>query len=242
MEVRWLLYIVFIRVLIIYALIILSLRLMGKRQIGQLQPSELVVTILVSNIATMAIEDSNVPLIGGIIPILTLVSFDVLISAMTLRYKKMRRIVSGTPRVIIRDGKIDQKQLKELRFTIDDMMEELRGKDIFDVRDVAFAIVETTGSLSVYPKFTAQPATAGMLNLQAPPGADAPPVVLIAAGVVIDSALGYCNLKYEWLEKTITDNGYTTQDIFLMTCNRQADYLIVPKAQLKLKDRKEDAS
>lgn len=102
MEVRWLLYIVFIRVLIIYALIILSLRLMGKRQIGQLQPSELVVTILVSNIATMAIEDSNVPLIGGIIPILTLVSFDVLISAMTLRYKKMRRIVSGTPRVIIR--------------------------------------------------------------------------------------------------------------------------------------------
>ena len=241
MEVRWLLYIVFIRVLIIYALIILSLRLMGKRQIGQLQPSELVVTILVSNIATMAIEDSNVPLIGGIIPILTLVSFDVLISAMTLRYKKMRRIVSGTPRVIIRDGKIDQK-LKELRFTIDDMMEELRGKDIFDVRDVAFAIVETTGSLSVYPKFTAQPATAGMLNLQAPPGADAPPVVLIADGVVIDSALGYCNLKYEWLEKTITDNGYTTQDIFLMTCNRQADYLIVPKAQLKLKDRKEDAS
>lgn len=130
MEVRWLLYIVFIRVLIIYALIILSLRLMGKRQIGQVQPSELVVTILVSNIATMAIEDSNVPLIGGIIPILTLVSFDVLISAMTLRYKKMRRIVSGTPRVIIRDGKIDQKQLKELRFTIDDMMEELRGKDI----------------------------------------------------------------------------------------------------------------
>ena len=242
MEVRWLLYIVFIRVLIIYALIILSLRLMGKRQIGQLQPSELVVTILVSNIATMAIEDSNVPLIGGIIPILTLVSFDVLISAMTLRYKKMRRIVSGTPRVIIRDGKIDQKQLKELRFTIDDMMEELRGKDIFDVRDVAFAIVETTGSLSVYPKFTAQPATAGMLNLQAPTGADAPPVVLIADGVVIDSALGYCNLKYEWLEKTITDNGYTTQDIFLMTCNRQADYLIVPKAQLKLKDRKEDAS
>ena len=242
MEVRWLLYIVFIRVLIIYALIILSLRLMGKRQIGQLQPSELVVTILVSNIATMAIEDSNVPLIGGIIPILTLVSFDVLISAMTLRYKKMRRIVSGTPRVIIRDGKIDQKQLKELRFTIDDMMEELRGKYIFDVRDVAFASVETTGSLSVYPKFTAQPATAGMLNLQAPPGADAPPVVLIADGVVIDSALGYCNLKYEWLEKTITDNGYTTQDIFLMTCNRQADYLIVPKAQLKLKDRKEDAS
>ena len=214
--------IVFFRVLLIYALIIVSLRLMGKRQIGQLQPSELVVTILVSNIATMAIEDNNVPLVSGIIPILTLVSFDVIISALTLRYKKMRRLVSGTPRVIIRDGKIDQQQLKELRFTIDDMMEELRGKDIFDIRDVAFAIVETTGTLSVYPKFQAQPVTAEMLKLKPSPGDDAPPVV-------IDSALDYCNLRYEWLEKTVTDHHYVINDIFLMTCNRQADYLIVPK-------------
>ena len=235
-------FISFIRTIILYLVIVLTLRVLGKRQVGELEPSELVLALLIADLAAVPMQDFGIPLLTGIIPILTLVSFDVLISAMTLRYKKMRRIVSGTPRVIIRDGKIDQKQLKELRFTIDDMMEELRGKDIFDVRDVAFAIVETTGSLSVYPKFTAQPATAGMLNLQAPPGADAPPVVLIADGVVIDSALGYCNLKYEWLEKTITDNGYTTQDIFLMTCNRQADYLIVPKAQLKLKDRKEDAS
>ena len=222
-------FIVFFRVLLVYILIIASLRLMGKRQIGQLQPSELVVTILVSNIATMAIEDTNVPLIGGIIPILTLVCFDVIISALTLRFKKMRRIVSGTPRIIIRDGKIDQKQLKELRFTIDDMMEQLRGNNIFDIRDVAFAIVETTGDLSVYPKFDAQPVTAKMLNLRPSPGADAPPVVLIADGVVIDSALSYCNLRYEWLEKTVTDHHYTIGDIFLMTCNRQADYLIVPK-------------
>lgn len=227
--------IVFIRVLLVYALIICCLRLMGKRQIGQLQPSELVVTILVSNIATMAIEDANVPLLSGIIPILTLVSFDVIISALTLKFKKVRRIVSGTPRVIIRDGKIDQKQLKELRFTIDDMMEQLRGNNIFDIRDVSFAIVETTGQLSVYPKFEAQPVTAEMLNLQPSPGADAPPVVLIADGVVIDSALKYCNLKYEWLEKTVTDNQYTMNDIFLMTCNRQADYLIIPK-ELKKKE------
>ena len=234
--------IVFFRVLLIYLLITACLRLMGKRQLGQLQPAELVVTILVSNIATMAIEDANVPLLSGVVPILALVCFDVLVSALALRSKRVRELVSGSPRIIIRDGQIDQHQLRELRFTIDDMMEQLRAKDVFDIRQVAFAIVETTGAFSVYLKPEAQPATAGMLNLQAPPGADAPPVVLIADGVVIDSALGYCNLKYEWLEKTITDNGYTTQDIFLMTCNRQADYLIVPKAQLKLKDRKEDAS
>lgn len=225
-------FILFLRVLIVYALIIISLRIMGKRQIGQLQPAELVVTILVSNIATMAIEDTNVPLIGGIIPILTLVSFDVIISALSLKFKKVRRVISGTPRVIIRDGKIDQDELRELRFTIDDMMEELRGKDIFDIRDVAFAIVETTGSLSVYPTFEAQAATAKMLELTPSPGASVPPVVLVADGVVIDSALTYCNLKYEWLEKTVTDNNYTIHDIFLMTCNRQADYLIVPKIKV----------
>ena len=119
-------FIVFFRVLIVYIIIIAGLRLMGKRQLGQLQPSELVVTIMVSNIATMSIEDSNVPLMGGVIPILTLVIFDVIVSALTLKSKAARRIISGTPRVIIRDGKIDQQELKELRFTIDDMMEQDR--------------------------------------------------------------------------------------------------------------------
>lgn len=230
-------FIVFFRVLLVYALIIASLRLMGKRQLGQLQPSELVVTILVSNIATMAIEDVNVPLIGGFIPILTLVAFDVIISTVTLKLRAARRIVSGTPRVIIRDGKIDQNELRELRFTIDDMMEQLRGNNIFDIRDVAFAIVETTGSLSVYQKFDAQPVTAKMLNLQPQPGDSVPPVVIISDGAVIDSGLLYCNLKYEWLEKTVTENGYNTKDIFLMTCNRQADYLIVPVEKVPQKRR-----
>ncbi len=224
-------YIVFFRVLLVYALVIASLRLMGKRQLGQLQPSELVVTILVSNIATMSIEDVNVPLLGGIIPILTLVSFDVVLSALSLKFKAARRLISGTPRVIIRDGKVDQQELKELRFSIDDMMEQLRGNNIFDIRDVAFAIVETTGQLSVYPKFDAQPLTAGMIGLSGTAADDAPPVVIISDGVVIDSGLQYCNLRYEWLEKTVTENGYCTKDIFLMTCNRSADYLIVPVQQ-----------
>lgn len=220
--------IIFIRVLLIYALIIASLRLMGKRQLGQLQPSELVVTILVSDIATMAIQDINVPLINGVVPILTLVSFDVFISLLSLKFKGVRRIVSGTPRVVIRDGELDQKELRELRFTIDDLMEQLRGNDIFDIRDVAFAIVETTGKLSVYQKFDAQTVTPKMLGLQGQPCDSAPPVVLISDGVVIDSGLKYCNLTYKWLEKTVTENGYTCKDIFLMICNRQADYKIIP--------------
>lgn len=220
--------IVFIRILLIYLLIVFSLRLMGKRQIGQLQPSELVVTILVSNIATMAIEDANVPLFAGIVPILTLISFDIIISALMMKFAGLRKMISGTPRMIIRDGIIDQNQLKELRFTIDDMMEQLRTANIFDPKDVAFAIVETNGSLSVYPKYMAQPVTPQVLHLENQPAKDAPPVVLISDGVLIPQGLQFCNLKQQWLDKVLAQSGYTVKDVFLMTCNRQADYQIVP--------------
>lgn len=221
--------IVFFRVFLIYLLIIFSLRLMGKRQIGQLQPSELVVTILVSNIATMSIEDTNVPLIGGIVPILSLVSFDVIISAISLKSKRARRIISGTPRVLIRDGKIDQAEMYELRFTIDDVMSQLRSNNIFDIQDVAFAIVETTGVLSVYQKYDARPLTPKDLDLPKPSAPDAPPVVMISDGAIIDSAFSYCNLRKEWLSKILKEKKLSVSDIFLMTCDRQAQYFIIRK-------------
>lgn len=219
--------ITFFRMILIYLLIIFSLRLMGKRQLGQLQPSELVVTILVSNIATMSIEDTNVPLLAGIVPVLTLVGFDVLLSALSLKSKSARRILSGTPRVIIRDGKLVQSQMRVLRFSIDDVMAQLRTNNIFDINDVAFAIVETTGALSVYPKFQAQPLTPKVMQIPTPPGADAPPVVIISDGIVIDSGLRYCNLQPEWMQKTLKEKGITEKQIFLMTCDRQANYTIV---------------
>lgn len=221
--------ITFIRMLLIYLLIVASLRLMGKRQLGQLQPSELVVTILVSNIATMSIEDANVPLLAGIIPIVTLVCFDVLLSALSLKSKKARRILSGTPRVLIRDGKLMQAQMRELRFTIDDIMAQLRTNNIFDINDVSFAIVETTGALTVFPKYEAQPLTPKAMNIPTPPGADAPPVVIVSDGAVIDSGLRYCNLKPEWLSKIMKQENTQIRDIFLMTCDRQASYTIVPR-------------
>lgn len=230
--------IVFIRVLLVYSLIIASLRLMGKRQLGELQPSELVVTILVSNIATMSIEDTNVPLLGGIIPILSLVCFDVIVSAITLKFKTARRIISGSPRIIIRDGVIDQEELHELRFTIDDMMEQLRGSNIFDLRDVAFAIVETTGQLSVYQKYSARNVTADMIGIKDDPKENDPPVVIISDGMVSHSALSHCKLSHDWLEQTLSENGYKTDDIFIMTCNRNADYYIVPAERKNKKNKK----
>lgn len=220
---------IFIKTIILYALIVFGLRIMGKRQLGELQPSEFVVTILVSNIATLPIEDVDIPLLAGILPILTLVCFEVMMSTLSLKSRRARKIISGSPKIVIRDGAIDQKQLKELRFSIDDLMEELRQNSVFDITDVAFAIVETTGKLSVYQKFEARNVTSKMLNLPSAGEETAPPMVVISDGVLIPGSLEYCNLRPEWLQKTLKEKNLAQKEVFLMTCNRQADFHLVKK-------------
>lgn len=221
--------ILLIRTVIVYVVVVFSLRIMGKRQLGELQPSELVVTILVSNLATLSIEDTNVPLLGSILPIFMLVICEVLVSVIIMKSSVMRKFISGNPRIVIRDGKIDQKELRNLRWTLDDLMEQLRGIDIFDVNEVSFAIVETSGNLSAYLKYRAQPVTANMLDLPVPGEADFPPQVIISDGNLVEDALRFCNLRPEWLEKTLADNRVKMENVFLMTCNRKAEYHIVMK-------------
>ena len=117
----------FLRTMILYIVIVVAVRIMGKRQLGELSPTELVITILISNIATLPIEDTNIPLTAGLVSIFTLVACEVLVSGILLKSPKMRKIVSGSPRVLIRDGVIDQKQLSDLRLSIDDLTAQLRG-------------------------------------------------------------------------------------------------------------------
>ena len=160
--------IVFIRGIILYILVISSVRLMGKRQIGELSPSELVITILISNIATLAMEDVSVPLFTGIIPIMTLVCLDVLVSYICMKSRRIRHTISGKPKIVISNGVIDQKELKTLRYTVDDLMSSLRTQGIFDITQVQYAVVETNGVISALlkadylpltPKTAAQPET-----------------------------------------------------------------------------------
>ncbi len=141
--------VILIRSVILYVLVIFAVRLMGKRQLGELQPSELVITILVSNIATLPIEDVNIPIIVGVTPILSLVCFEVMVSWINLRLPELRRLISGSPKIIIRNGCIERDIMRELRFSVDDLLMALRSKDIFDIGEVQYAIVETTGSVSV---------------------------------------------------------------------------------------------
>ena len=223
-------FVVAIRTLILYIVIIFGMRLMGKRQIGQLQPNELVVTILISNIATWPIEESSVPIAIGIMPILLFVCFEVIMSFVTLKSPRFRRLVSGSPIIVIENGRILQDKLEALRFSVDDLMEELRGLQIFDVREVQFAIVETGGTLSVYQKFEKRPVTPEVLKIQ---GSDCVPMVAISDGRVITSSLKSCNLTELWLDNTLTKCGYVREEVFLMTCDASADYFIVPKEKRK---------
>lgn len=221
--------IIVIRTIFLYALIVFGLRIMGKRQLGELQPSEFVSTIIISNIATLPIEDVNIPFATGVMPILTLIAFEIFMSILTLKSEKARKIISGTPRTIIRDGIIDQEELRNLRFSIDDLMAQLRFSGIFDIRDVAFAIVETTGKMSVYQRFQARNVTAQMLELPIKTSDNAPPTVIISDGIINYNSLAYCNLSEVWLNKILAEHKSKKSDVFLMTCDRSADFHIVLK-------------
>ena len=151
--------VILIRSLILYVLVIFAVRLMGKRQLGELQPSELVITILVSNIATLPIEDVNIPVLVGITPIFAMVCFEVTVSWLCLRFPTVRRFISGSPKIVIRGGRIDRQAMADLRFSVDDLMMALRGSEVFDLAEVQYAIVETTGSMSVMRKPSADTPT-----------------------------------------------------------------------------------
>lgn len=221
--------IILLRTIVLYVVIVFALRVMGKRQLGELQPSELVVTILVSNIATLSIEDANVPLLGSILPIFTLVACEVAASVISLKSNRMRKFITGNPLIIIRDGVIDQKVMKDLRWSIDDLMEQLRGYSVFDVGEINCAIVETSGSLSIYKKFESREATAGMMNLDIGNGCESPPMTIISDGQLVADALRFCNLKPEWVEKTLSEKNLAVSDVFFMSCNRRGQYYIAER-------------
>lgn len=221
--------ITFIRSLILYILVIFSVRLMGKRQIGELQPTELVITILISNIATLPMEDLDTPLIIGAVPILSLVCFDVLFSWATLKSKRLRKAMSGSPKIIIKDGKIDQQVMKDLRFSIDDLMTALRINDIFDASEVQFAIVETTGDISIYERFESQNVTNGDMGIKGE--SKNPPDIIISDGVLIQSGLDSSGMNRKWLDKILSKKKIEIGDVFLLTSDDKGNYNLVERAK-----------
>ncbi len=218
---------VFFRGIFLYFLIILAVRLMGKRQIGELAPSELVITILISNIATLAMEDISVPLFTGIVPILTLVCLDVLASYVSLKSRRIRHAVSGKPKVVISNGVIDQKTLRALRYTVDDLMSALRTQGIFDISEVQYAVVETTGAVSALLKAENLPLTPKTAASPDPP-AD-PPQAIISDGDFIDSAGRRLHIGKADILKKLKRKHLEIGDVFLCTVDSDGRVVIVEK-------------
>ena len=219
--------IVMIRAILLYILIIFCMRFMGKRQIGELQPGELVITMMISNMAILPIEDTNIPMLAGAVPILILVCFEIILSVFTLRWKKLRKFISGSPVVIIENGVLKQQELKKLRFSIDDLMEGLRSKDIFNVSEVLYALVETNGKISVVKKGASQTITANMLNLEVQE--EIPPTIVISDGILVKENIEKYHIDPNWINEILKKKHLSQKDVFIMTTTPQQSYQIIRK-------------
>jgi len=223
--------VILIRACILYVVITFSLRLMGKRQLGELQPSELVVTILISNIASIPVEDASVPMLMGIVPIFTLVCLDVIVSAIMLRSARFRRFIIGSPRIIISGGVIQQQEMKRLRYTVDDLIEAMREQQIFDISEVYYAIVETTGKIHFLQKTDYQSATRADVDKGG--STTDPPSVIIRDGIQDTEQLGMLGLGQGWLQQKLRENNVGMKDVFLMTADKNGSATLIKRERSK---------
>ena len=216
-----------VRTVLIYLCVLFAMRLMGKRQLGELQPEELVSTILISNLASISIESEEVPVTASLIPLFLIAALELLGSILSFRSQRFFNLMSGRPKTVILDGQIDQNALRTLRLTTADLMEALRGKDVFDPRDVSYAVVETNGSLSVALRPEREPVTLSDLALKVQHGQATIPFVL--DGQVLDDNLHWCGKDHAWLERTAQANTMLVEEILLLIGNDTEDYFLLKK-------------
>ena len=219
----------FTRTLILYFLIMLGLRLMGKRQIAELEPSELVLTMMISDLASVPMQDFGIPLLAGVIPILTLMALSLLLSHLFLQNLKFRELVCGTPSILIRNGQLQQDAMRKIRYTLDELLEELRGQGYLKIQDVKYAVLENSGQLSVFPWPAQQPPTAAQLNLEQEDDTTLP-VILINDGRILEKNLHSCGRDLNWLQKVLSEESISSpQQVFLFTLDEQGNTYCVEK-------------
>lgn len=210
--------IIFVRTLILYILIVVVLRLMGKRQIGQLQPSELVVALVIADLAAVPMAEVGIPLINGIIPIITLFIMEELLSYLSLKSVRMRGMISGKPSILIERGIIMEKELERLRYNLNDLLEQLRLKNFSNVEDVNYAILETSGQLSVIPKEEKKPVTLKDMNIKTQ--TQYLSVTVIIDGRIISDNLYKIGLSNNWLTNELKKNKIkSARDVFFAYLN-----------------------
>lgn len=215
------------RTILIYLCVLFAMRLMGKRQLGELQPEEFVSTMLISNLASISIESEEVPITASLIPLFLIALLELLGSVLSFHSQRFSNLMSGRPKTVIQDGQIDQQALRMLRLTAADLLEALRGKDIYDPRDVSYAIVETNGSLSVARKPSKETVTLSDLGVAVQRAQATIPFVV--DGQVLNDNLRFCGKDSDWLEHTAAANTLMISEILLLVGNDTEDYFLLRK-------------
>jgi uncharacterized membrane protein YcaP (DUF421 family) len=217
----------FLRTMFLYLILIASVRLMGKRQVGQMEPSEFVVTMLVANLASIPMQDEGIPLFSGLVPILTVLGAELVLSVACMGSIRLRRMFCGKPVILIENGRILQDNLRRTRITLDELTGHLRLKDVLDLRTVQFAILETNGDLSVFLYPAERPATAREAKVEVQK--QALPVTIIDDGKLIKKNLPVAKKDEKWVQKVLKSHHSTLKDTFLLTVDNKDTILWLPK-------------
>lgn len=208
----------YVRTIVLYLALILTIRLMGKRQIGEMEPAEFVVTMLIANLASIPMQDAGIPLLSGLVPIITVLGVQLLLAVASLRWMGVRRLLCGKPVMLIGEGKILLHNLKRARITLDELTEHLREKDVLDLSQVQYAILETNGKVSVfsYPQYA--PANAKEAGVSVP--SQSIPVTLISDGKLLEKNLPIAERDRAWVEDLLCREGCTPEDVLLLTVDK----------------------
>ncbi len=215
------------RTIIMYFFVTIGIRLMGKRQIGDMQPNELVVTLLISEIAAIPLQDTNQPVMNGVIAIFVLVVLEIILSVLAMKNFFVRKIMSGQSVVVIKNGVIDQSAMQMVRMTVLDLIELLRGQNVFDISTVAFAVLEVNGDLSVLLKTEEMPVTVKDIEIQK--DSAGLPLPVITDGKLVDESLKALETDEKHITDLVTKNGLELNEVFLMMLDRFDNINLVKK-------------
>lgn len=219
----------YIRTFVLYIVLILTVRLMGKRQIGEMEPAEFVVTMLIANLAAIPMQDSNIPLYSGLLPILIVLGLELIIAVLSMRYIPFRHLFCGKPVILIDRGKILSQNLRRTRVTLDELTEHLREKDIFDLSTIKYAILETNGEISTLLYAANKPAPAKSVGI---PVADGElPFTIISDGKLLPENLALAGLDRSWLNAQLARLKATIPKTLLLTVDRNRSIYFAAKEE-----------
>lgn len=227
------------RVLLIYLLLLIAMRIMGKREVGQLSNLDFVVAIVVAELATLPLTDRNLSLMHSVVPMLILTALQVIVSVVCLKSNRFRRLLYGTPDLLIASGKLQMKEMRKARYNIDDLMSQLRQKDVFDIAEVAYAVLETSGELTVLLKSEKKPAAKGDFGIQEPEVYKGLPLTLIDDGEINQKGLAEHALNEAWLMEQLQQRQiHSPREVFYASLsNNGYIYIITRKEAMQTQEK-----